>query len=745
MAFSESRFNSVAKALGYNISWSDTNKDGVVVDKIVDHISRTDHLASNFSVVGGKHHGVIDHLVVGNPKLFQELTDAIQSHGNSSDPIKTETAFESLQASAETIVIPGLKLNEDEYPDFLLVQSFETYVSPMDADKHETVAFLAAVYGTADSKKMESPTADMVKGADLKDIIRYPGKGYPLNRIDVLPDGVGYSAFDPIKQKYEKQSIAAAQKPSPQENFDALFSVSKYFSNSFGYLVTVMGSQLSKGGKAEEYVETVKTALYNKASFAFTTLSDQYAALKEKNAGDTVDGIYLPFAMVLVEEARKTLILSEEDKIKEAALKSKSQEVLHTAVGKFTWNGKQMGRQDYYKALEEVSSPKDREDIAKTFAAMAIAAHSSENGLFSTIDVLNKMAVKYGYKNYPDMVVKVQNLSDLESFDRMMAAWAVKYGKELEVFIAQLEALNGGKPVNEWDVPYLTNLLIEKEIGKIPTLPAEDGFRIAKRYYKDLGADLDSPPYAGNIFYDTKKRDDKYQNAFAESIGCGNKAWFNANFDPKEPITLKALSVVIHEMGHLIQFITGAETGGGSQMMNSVYAQPFSFAEGFAISLEDSVFSKQFMDKYLAGIPQFSDPKVRETIVKIKRSQKLWQTMQIMVRARQEMELYFPGKLEQKFEAMAQIAEKNLYVNAEPDKLDFWSVTHIAGVNLYYSNYSLGRGTVEVVNADVFDALAGNRPFEGTIKTALDVFRAGAKLRTLKDIEDFVKPRRSRP
>ncbi|MBI2092450.1 MAG: hypothetical protein HYT75_05625, partial [Deltaproteobacteria bacterium] len=205
----------------------------------------------------------------------------------------------------------------------------------------------------------------------------------------------------------------------------------------------------------------------------------------------------------------------------------------------------------------------------------------------------------------------------------------------------------------------------------------------------------------------------------------------------KEPITLKALGVVIHEMGHLVQFITGAETGGGSQNMNSVYAQPFSFAEGFAISFEDSVFSKQFMDRYLADIPQFSDPKVRETIAKIKRSQKLWQTMQVMVRARQEMELYFPGSLEQRFEAMAQIARKNLYVNAEPDKLDFWSVTHVAGINLYYSNYSLGRGTVEVVNADVFDALAGNRPFEGTLNTALKVFRAGAKLRTLKDIEDF--------
>ncbi|MBI2092269.1 MAG: hypothetical protein HYT75_04670, partial [Deltaproteobacteria bacterium] len=454
MTFSESRFNSVAKALGFDISWSDSNKDRAVVDKIAEHIYRTDHLASSFSVAGGKYHAVTDRLVVGNPKLFQELTEAIQNHGDSSDPIKTDTAFEALQAGAKTIIIPGLKLNEDEYPDFLIIQSFETYVSPLEADKHETVAFLATVNGNGGSKGMESPTADMMKGADLRDIIRYPENGHPVNKIGVLRDNdIVYSAFNPAKQAYEKKLLSDAKKPTPQENFDALFSVSKYFSNSFGYLITVMGSQLSKGAKAEEYVEAVKTAFYNKTSFAFTTLADQYAALKEKSAGDTVDGVYLPFARVLVEEARKTLILSEEDKIKEAALKAKSQEVLHTAIGKFTWNGKQMGRQDYYKALEELSSPKEREDVAKTFAAMAIAAHSSENGLFSTIDTLNKMAVKYGYKNYPDMVVRVQNLSDLESFDKMMAAWAAKHGHELEAFIAELKDLNGGKSVNEWDVP----------------------------------------------------------------------------------------------------------------------------------------------------------------------------------------------------------------------------------------------------------------------------------------------------
>ena len=147
------------------------------------------------------------------------------------------------------------------------------------------------------------------------------------------------------------------------------------------------------------------------------------------------------------------------------------------ARGKFEWNGKKMGREDYYRALLTVGDPREREEMTVAYDAVTISAMSKEEvGLFSAIDKLNEMAARYGYKNYAEMVVKIYNFASVESFVKMMDDVYARRGAELEQFVKELEGLNGGLMVNEWDVPYLTEGMIRRETGlaELPRISVTD-------------------------------------------------------------------------------------------------------------------------------------------------------------------------------------------------------------------------------------------------------------------------------
>ena len=500
-------------------------------------------------------------------------------------------------------------------------------------------------------------------------------------------------------------------------------------------------SEFDKGGEVDNYIADINSTFYNRLSFAFRALEGSYPNFFRADQ--------LPFARVMIEEARKNLVLSEEDKRLEGKLKSDSAKLFGEERGKFEWNGKKMGREDYYRALLTVKDPKEREDMTKAYDAVTISAMSKEEvGLFSAIDKLNEMAARYGYKNYAEMVVKIYNFASVESFVKMMDDVYARRGAALEQFVKELEGLNGGLMVNEWDVPYLTEGMIRRETGlaELPRISVTDAMEAAKRFFKDIGIDTDAPPFAGNIFYDTKKRDNKYPNAFAESLGDGSRSWLNTNLDPQVPAVLKDVQAVFHEFMHNFQFIAGAKNAGGNAAMNSVNSQTYAFAEGLGAVIEGVIYEPVFMDRYLAGIKGFEDPAVRASISRVKLRAKLYEDMKIMIRARQEMELYKTRdengryrSVEERMEAMKDIAEKYLFVHAEVDKLDFWTVPHPTnGGNVYYSNYSLGRSAAEAATRDILAAMRGERAAEGAGELLLRVFEEGPRLRSLEDIQGYV-------
>ena len=384
-------------------------------------------------------------------------------------------------------------------------------------------------------------------------------------------------------------AIGQRDAPSFKTVFDTLFDIHTYFSNAYGAFNVVMGAEFDKGAKAEKYYTELQSEMYNRLSFAFQKLEHDYAKLAQQG-GDMVKDVYLPHAKVMIDEARKNLIMSETDKKLEAELRTASFETFTKQRGEFKWKGEKMTRPAYYKALEVTTDPKEREDLTSAYAAVTINVFKGEKGLFGAIDKLNVIAAKYGYSDYADMAVRVYNLAEIKDFEAMMDEWSNQYGGELKGFVDRLREINGGKEVNEWDVPYLANLAIKNETGleNVPTISPVDAMKVAKEFYADIGVDLDKPPFAGNIFFDIKARDNKYPNAFAESAGGdGSKAWFNTNDDPKKQLGLYDLETIVHELGHDIQFIACSKNAGGN-VAAGIYAQSIAFAEGFAITIKQS-------------------------------------------------------------------------------------------------------------------------------------------------------------
>ncbi len=778
MGLSEARFNDIAKSLQLNVRWEDKNTDGkrdpgeltvgkgedaaTEAKKVEDRAAKLDEQASSFITSGvSKFKQRSQSFILGNPVLAQEIMNVVKAHGDSQKPIETLSPMNGVSTESKTRILSGLNFDGDSHPDFLLVQSFEIFVAPSEEDKRETVAFLAVVSGAAVSDRSGLPTSDMIKAAKLLAISSCAGSGNPIRSVVVQKgtepnvDLVKYQAFDPSTQSFVSKDVdlAGGSPVSSADIYNSLFKISAYFEDTTGYLSSALLAQRSKGEDAENIKKKAVAALYNRLSFAFGELERRYNTLKVRGGVDVIDGVNLTFARVLIEESRKSLLLSEEDKNREGEIIARSQKVFGAERDKFQWNGKTMSRSMFYNKLATIEDPKEREALAAAYSVSTIAASKQDGGLLSAIDKLNEIAQRYGYQNYADFSLKVNYGTDEVSFRKSIDQVSAKDGEKLDAFLNELKSANNGQPVHGWDVGYLTNKLIMARTGleALPTIPAAKALEIIKRYYADIGIDLDKPPYAGNIFYDIKARQDKYPNAATEGIVDGSKAWYTGQVDPTKELSLQDFDTMLHELGHAIQFITGSgEVAGGNYLMNSTNSQTVAFAEGYAMSNQYLVYTQGFMDRYFADLPQFKDPKLREVIGNVKGGWTVYDRMKVMVRALQEMEMYHTkGKdgryrsFEERVSAIAEMPKHYLHVETTPDKLDFWSIPHPHGINLYYSNYSAGRETAEIVGEDYINAINGEGPIENSAAMALEVFKQGVKLRTQADIRAFVEKRRA--
>jgi len=313
---------------------------------------------------------------------------------------------------------------------------------------------------------------------------------------------------------------------------------------------------------------------------------------------------------------------------------------------------------------------------------------------------LNAIARKYGYASYPDYNDRVLFGMTPKDFAALTEDFHAHFGPTIAAFIADLQKINGGKPVYEWDVDYLSNQFIKQKTGgELPQISFEEAYKIAKRWFKDIGLDLEQPPFKGKIFFDLKKRENKYGNAFATAFEDGSKAWFNTNFDPNKKISLEDLNTVIHELTHDVQYILGSAKAHGN-VVTGAAGLPTTWIEGSAMTMGDIVYNKDWIDKYLSHLPEFKDSAVRTVAADVLGKQHLYENMMVLCRALWENNLYedkevggAPRPLETRLHFWEVIAKKYMHVETMPATKGgyVYATPHFANTPAYYVSYGGGR------------------------------------------------------
>ena len=682
--------------------------------------------------------------VIGSPSLYDEVTQAIRNHGDRADSIPFSQSFQELRMPITSRLFKKLKLRGEGAPaDFLLLRSMEVFTFPGEENKRGTVGLLVYVPGTAESEKGSEVTEAMIDKGILLSAAYLAGDENPIRQLELIAGkqkGTQSLRFNEmgVVKTFDPSSSASPQTLNDKNLFGALFAAQTFVANNLNYLYLLFAVN-DIGTAADEEYKKSTAAFYNQFALGFKTLEKRQ---KNLPVGDR------PFARAAVFAAKQTLALPKADLDKAAELSSHSSKLLDEALKKFRWQEgnwakKPMTRAEFYSVLEETADPAKRRNLVEGYSAAVLSAH--KEGLFEMVPQLNAIARKNGYASFPDYNDRVFFGTTPKEFEQTVESFHAKYGSEIGRFIDELKELNGGKPVYEWDVDHLTQKYIAAKTGQgAPKLTFDEAFAIATRFFKDIGWDLDQPPFKDKIFFDMKKRENKYGNAFAQALEDGSRAWFNTNFDPGEKITLTDLNTIIHELTHDAQFILGAKNGRGN-VITGYGAWPTTWAEGSAMTMGDVVFNPHWMGRYLSHLEEFKDPKKRGAAAEALYKNNLYTNMMVLCRALWENGLYEdadadgrPVSLDQRLHRWEAITRKYMHVETmDATKGAYvYATPHFAGIPAYYVSYGGGRALGVSVMEPLIKGLEKNDPV--LIRHGGDVFAKvlgmGAQVLTASEI-----------
>lgn len=703
--------------------------------------------------------------VIGNPAFYPEVTGAIEKHGDQTGSIPIKTPFAETRFPITTYLWKNLRLGRGEHEDFLLLRSAEIFTFSGEEDRRGTVGFLLYIPGNEASDKTGEPSEEMIHNGIFLSAAYLAGGGNPIGNLE-LKDVKGKKTKELHFTELGKKKVFS---PASQKQlfddfhlFDALFSAQTFVFNTSGFIDILVAAK-DIGIPAGEEMTKTQALFYDQFGPAFMNFKQRIQLVlsdpKRKARYEKRNPDFFPFARVLFTEADKVLALRKEDSDKLAELASQAETRMMEALEKFRWPRegwaeKPMTRADFYRTLGELEDPENRRDLTEKYSATVVAAH--REAFFPMIENLNAMARKYGFKSYPDYYDRVHHGMTPKDFEAVVENFHTKYGPTIAAYMEELKIINGDEPVYEWDVDYLSQKLLKVKTDEgLPKLTFDEAMKIAKRWFVDIGWDLDLPPFKGNIFFDLKKRDNKYGNAFATAIGDGSRAWFNTNFDTREKISLEDLNTIIHELTHDVQSILGARRAGGSVAMG-LGGSPGTWIEGSAMTMGDIVSNKNWIDRYLSHLPEFKDPEVRSVAADILGKQTLYNNMMVLGRALWENNLYEdkdengnPISLDQRLKNWEALAKKYMHVETMDATRGgyIYATPHFAGSPGYYVSYGGGRGLGLLAMDLMFKGLAADNP--ATLKKGGEVFGAvleeGARNINAAEVEQAIRRRLKNP
>jgi len=698
-----------------------------------------------------------------------DIETQLKAIPRSDAPITIKSKWDAVKMPIVSRLFGGFDFNNDNHEDFVLIRSFTIYVAK--GETPQTISFVSKIMGTEASDVSGKPDAQMLASAEFM----WSEKHAVSERMDAFQKVIFHDGKESIKlffynaDKMERREVivpSSIARSSLEEAYQAdlrlykhISEVQAYIGNSSGYFSMLRGVSMSPEEKktAQAARDKMHPTLYSRSHAALRALKLRYAEVmgdpQKKSFYELRKPDLLPFMCAIIRDAAQyTTYTEEEEAFFSELIPQKAYGISDTAAKTFEWKGAKMDRWKFFADLRMISDPIERRELFQAYTHHHLVAMQQkdgllheENGELVVIRELNALARNHGFRSHADFITKVNYATSVEDVDRAFQEHADKKQNDVNAYVAELEALNGG-PVAEWDVPYLTQQLISSRFGgkEIPKLSIEEAGSVAKDYLRDLGFDLDQPPFQGKIIMDLYAREGKDAQTHARGVHDGSSTVLHGNFKPGQQISLEEFNVLLHELFHNIHFILGAEKAGGKSI-NGFYGQPRVWGEGSAQAIANVIYEKSWMDRYLKLLPQFADDKFRAAISNAKKIAIAYEEMQFFCYAKWEINLYERTDLPVKDRLALWREMSKKYLGVETmDMMEGgypYTRSQFSSFPIYYVNYALSSPlATPAVEAIVNGLNENDLPAVQRAGVKMrNILRAGSRLPTTADVSRALK------
>lgn len=668
------------------------------------------------------------YLSIGNPQALSDfLNDIGKRKPEDTSPVNFSPDSLHYEVPVVTENITGVDVNHDGYDDTISVTKYRIGYGTQDSP-YKWISFQSLYLGK------------MAQGnSDAKQEIEPDKVDASISNSEPTADFAINSAI----------AMASGDKSSDSLDLDVALGTSQLMSfayASFGYLELVEENRKDLGETAAKIVGGAERSLTSALKFAIPSLQRVLASNKlESDQQQNLQNMMRLFSSApdIPERAKAYGMWMNPQKYDE-----------HTVPHDDLYN----------EILTRVAHEKGPsfEALYLRNKAYFMEQQRARGGFFEDgangfIAKANQFAKARGYANYAELRVKeLYGISVMDfkaTAEKMLTQNKAKIDADV---VVMRQYKNPNKPTEKYDDParpvWELNMwyyyddkrmraLNELGIKDEPTLSTEEALTVAKAFYKDMGFDIDK--MGQQIILDPWDREKKPGTAYQVPIGDGSINVILATYSRGGRISIGDFGTLIHELGHAFHWSTAASKAQGNPFGGAV-SESTGVRETYGKTFERFLLTKEFMDSYLSGLPQFKNPKVREVLAKEYSDQHRFLDSVDMARALWEINLYESADqpMDKRLDYWGELGIKYLGyddVKLPTSKTSFYdlNISHPVHNPLQYLSYQIGLPFSERVIDDLVAAYQqGNSEQKQVVFGRLkSLFEQSAHLFSIQDVE----------
>ncbi len=526
--------------------------------------------------------------VIGDSSYYDFARDMLSHQSDTHDLRPSYTAIDISTMSVSTFAIEDEDLNGDGFKDVLMVNIF-SFDGNSSSSNNNWHAFIAGKFGSKAKPIEFSSFDDMVTKSDF--VIAKQTMNAPSDS-DLI-----HWASEQIQSDIGRDVAQTAH------------DVLSYCYGSLGFFGLVVLTDKQREQEATDLYEIARSSCAQSLAFAipfvetvasFTTDRDYASRLlnsaremKRYNAIPTQDYEYIDNRLSLARNIHRASYDGD------SLLSCDQLQTRHNAEH------------------EEYTTEQYLQDEIRQKKLIQRAADRSLFGLFDDspmgfISIANQTAVSAGFSNYADY--RLRFLYDVSLAEYKETALRVLDNDRwrIENAIRSIKSITGEPAINEENIWTLLQqkmrLRLRREAGvdNVPHLSFSQAMDVTRAFLKDLGLSLDDCNYGSEIIYDIQARNGKNAGQMSP-LEDGRKAWISIQPSANDRITLAMLKNLIHETVHAIHYRMGASDSGGSALAGTMMCSK-SWVESLAMTVDSTVPTVQFIERYLSKYDGFNNP-----------------------------------------------------------------------------------------------------------------------------------------